>query len=97
AQITKASILLHLGRHDAVRSVLAACSPESDYERADLHRLQAQLCVVDGDLDGASHEVQEARSFRANDASVRLLEAQLMYLRGLPAPVRAGPIPPWPQ
>jgi tetratricopeptide (TPR) repeat protein len=97
AQIAKASILLHLGRHDAARSVLSACSPDSDYEQADLHRLQAQISVMDGDLDGASHRVQEARSSRANDASVRLLEAQLMYFRGLPAPVRAGAIPPWPQ
>lgn len=95
-QLAEAAILLQLGRHDEARSILAACSPESDYEKADLHRFQAQISVADGDLDGASHEVQEAKSFRANDAWVRLLDAQLMYLRGLPAPVRAGAIPPWP-
>ena len=96
-QLAKAAILLQLGRHDEVRSILAACSPESDYEKADLHRFKAQIGVADGDLDGAADELREAKSFRANDVWVRLLEAQLMYWRGLPAPVRAGPIPPWPQ
>ena len=76
--------------------MLAACRPDSDFDAADLHGLRARLRVLEGDIPGALEDLASAQSSRPKDASVRLLEAQVDYVRGLAVPVRPGGFPLWP-
>ncbi len=96
SQITKAAILLHIGDREAAAAGLTACRPDTDFDVADLHSLGARLRLSGDDLPGALEELASAKSSRPKDALVRLLEAQLDYVRGLAVPVRPGDIPPWP-